>query len=265
MDRRVQKVITLMKNHLRRGVSSSQLAQSVNLSPSRLYQIFKDETGMPPAKYLRMLRMQQAEQLLETTFLSVKEIMARVGVTDESHFVRDFKRYHGLTPAQYRERFLENKLSQNGNPRQEDHLTATPALVRSLSTRSRYSSSPAPSSSTTPPPPILSRRPSYPRHLVAGKSSPRRKRILKEALGLLLLRQATFAELTTAITARIGLAMLKGRSISYRARPSTVPRRLPPTAEPPRTLPLQPSTVSKPIADPHLLAGRKRRLHRREV
>ena len=30
--------------------------------------------------------------LLTTTFLSVKEIVRRVGLTDESHFVRDFKR-----------------------------------------------------------------------------------------------------------------------------------------------------------------------------
>jgi len=51
---------------------------------------------------LKSLRMQQAGILLTTTFLSVKEIARRVGLTDESHFVRDFKRIYGVTPSEYR-------------------------------------------------------------------------------------------------------------------------------------------------------------------
>jgi predicted transposase len=46
--------------------------------------------------------MQQAATLLTTTFLSVKEIVRRIGLTDESHFVRDFKRLYGMTPSEYR-------------------------------------------------------------------------------------------------------------------------------------------------------------------
>lgn len=41
---------------------------------------------MPPARYLRRLRMRRAMELLETTNLSVKQVMARVGLCDESHF-----------------------------------------------------------------------------------------------------------------------------------------------------------------------------------
>ena len=48
--------------------------------------------------------------LLTTTFLSVKEIVRRVGLTDESHFVRDFKRFYGVTPSEYRnEAFLSSE------------------------------------------------------------------------------------------------------------------------------------------------------------
>ena len=46
--------------------------------------------------------MQHAATLLTTTFLSVKEIVRCVGGTDESHFVRDFKRIYGVTPSEYR-------------------------------------------------------------------------------------------------------------------------------------------------------------------
>jgi transcriptional regulator GlxA family with amidase domain len=102
MDQRIEMVIRLMKDDQRRAHSLSALAQSVNLSPTRLCCLFKAETGMPPASYLRKLRMNEAAMLLSSTFLSVKEIMVRVGFSDESHFVRDFKRLHGLTPTKYR-------------------------------------------------------------------------------------------------------------------------------------------------------------------
>ncbi len=102
MDRRVLTVIALMKHDPRRALPLSRLAQSVNLSPTRLCYLFKAETGTPPARYLRTLRMQDATTLLVTTFLSVKEIIGRVGFTDESHFVRDFKRIYGVTPTEYR-------------------------------------------------------------------------------------------------------------------------------------------------------------------
>ncbi|MFL6336400.1 MAG: helix-turn-helix domain-containing protein [Pyrinomonadaceae bacterium] len=105
MEHRVRKAIALAEQSLHKGWSPAKLAALVNLSPSRLHQLFKQETGVPPARYLRQLRMLRAKELLERTNLSVKQVMACVGLTDESHFVRDFKKTCGLTPARYRERF----------------------------------------------------------------------------------------------------------------------------------------------------------------
>lgn len=48
--------------------------------------------------------MERARYLLETSFLSVKEITHTVGLNDESHFVRDFKKAYGTPPARYRKR-----------------------------------------------------------------------------------------------------------------------------------------------------------------
>lgn len=102
MDPRVQKVVTLMREEFHRESSLSEMAQFVNLSPSRLRYLFKSEVGMPPTQYLKAFRMQRARELLETTFLSVKEIISSIGVNDPSHFIREFKRTYGMTPAQYR-------------------------------------------------------------------------------------------------------------------------------------------------------------------
>ena len=69
---------------------------------------------MPPIRYLRQLRMEQAKHLLESSFLSVKEIAFQVGLNDESHFVRDFKSTYGYSPALYRSQFRNNG-SGNGH------------------------------------------------------------------------------------------------------------------------------------------------------
>ena len=97
-----------MRGDVRGELSLSEFAQSVNLSVWRLCHIFKSDVGMPPMRYLRLLRMERAKDLLESSFLSVKEIAYRVGLNDESHFVRDFKATYGSSPACYRTQFRAN-------------------------------------------------------------------------------------------------------------------------------------------------------------
>ena len=108
MDKRVEKIIQMMREDVRGELSLGEFAQSVNLSVWRLCHIFKSDVGMPPIRYLRQLRMQRAKDLLESSFLSVKEIAFQVGLNDESHFVRDFKSTYGYSPALYRSQFKNN-------------------------------------------------------------------------------------------------------------------------------------------------------------
>ena len=116
MDKRVEKIIEMMRDDVRGELSLTEFAQSVNLSVWRLCHIFKSDVGMPPIKYLRLLRMERAKGLLESSFLSVKEIAFQVGLNDESHFVRDFKATYGHSPAIYRSQFKQNgNGSANGN------------------------------------------------------------------------------------------------------------------------------------------------------
>jgi len=110
LDKRVEKIIQMMREDVRGELSLSEFAQSVNLSVWRLCHIFKSDVGMPPIRYLRLLRMERAKDLLESSFLSVKEIAFQVGLNDESHFVRDFKATYGFSPSLYRSHF-KNKTS----------------------------------------------------------------------------------------------------------------------------------------------------------
>ena len=120
MSERVKKVIELMQGDPSRTFSLGEMAESVNLSPPYFCYLFKTITGVPPARYLKTLRMQQAATLLTTTFLSVKEVVRSVGCSDESHFVRDFKRIYGVTPSEYRNGALRAAEARNMEARAND-------------------------------------------------------------------------------------------------------------------------------------------------
>ena len=121
MDKRVEKILEMMRDDVRGELSLAEFAHSVNLSIWRLSHIFKSDVGMPPIKYLRLLRMERAKELLESSFLSVKEIAFQVGLNDESHFVRDFKSTYGFSPAIYRSQYKRNG---NGNGSSNGHGNA---------------------------------------------------------------------------------------------------------------------------------------------
>jgi len=107
MDARVKTAIGMMHKFLADDLSMRTLSKNVNLSATRLRQLFKQETGRAPMQYLRDLRMAQAEELLRSTFLSVKEVSFLSGAKDVSHFVRDFKKHHAMTPSEFRARIRE--------------------------------------------------------------------------------------------------------------------------------------------------------------
>ena len=103
MDARVEAVITIM----RAGKADHVESLSVRLCEPftcAAASTIKKETGLSPMEYLRDLRMQRAEHLLRSTFLTIKEVGFHAGAGDISHFVRQFKRRYGATPSQYRVR-----------------------------------------------------------------------------------------------------------------------------------------------------------------
>ena len=55
---------------------------------------------------LQRYRMGRATELLSFSRLSLKEIAAAVGIPDISYFSACYRRYHHLTPKQFRRQFV---------------------------------------------------------------------------------------------------------------------------------------------------------------
>jgi AraC family transcriptional regulator, arabinose operon regulatory protein len=105
MDQRIRDMISMLSSDVAFELSLTDTAAHVNLSVSRFRHLFKYETGMSVVQYVKTMRLKKAKELLESTPLSIKQIMAEVGIKDKSNFCRDFKKTYGLSPVKYRKDF----------------------------------------------------------------------------------------------------------------------------------------------------------------
>lgn len=102
MDPRITLAIDRMEAGLKDKLVLTTLAAEVGLSVSRFGYLFRKHTGVSPGTYLQALRMERARLLVERTSLTVREVMTEVGMTDPSHFARDFRKAHGFSPRTFR-------------------------------------------------------------------------------------------------------------------------------------------------------------------
>lgn len=111
-DEAVHHAQTVIEVEMSGEVTVTSLANRVGLSSRTLTRRFGAVVGVSPGVYQRRVRMQAARRMLETTSVSVSEIMQAVGYEDAAAFGRIFKRNAGLTPTSYRLKYQ----SSIGNP-----------------------------------------------------------------------------------------------------------------------------------------------------
>jgi AraC-like DNA-binding protein len=102
--RRLSVVIDRVRADLAYQWTVSEMASVVGVTGSQLRRL-SAETGRPsPRRLLADLRLATAAELLADPGVRVKEVTARVGIADGSHFCREFRRRYGMSPSEYRER-----------------------------------------------------------------------------------------------------------------------------------------------------------------
>ena len=91
------------KNYHDSELTMNSLAEYLQMSAVSLSIEFKNELEMNPSEYLANLRMNKAKELLRNTDMLIKDVGTAVGYEDDRSFRRRFKKYTGVTPAQYRD------------------------------------------------------------------------------------------------------------------------------------------------------------------
>ena len=95
-----------MVDHLDEDLSVPALSERAYMSPRNFARAFKREVGMTPGAYVETLRVERARALLETGDESVEQVALRCGFGTVETMRRVFRRRLGVSPGDYRERFL---------------------------------------------------------------------------------------------------------------------------------------------------------------
>jgi AraC-like DNA-binding protein len=82
----------------------ASLAKQVYLSPDYFRSVFKREVGQPVTKYLIGKRIDHARLLLTSTDTTVAQIAEECGFSSPYYFSRMFKKYSGISPAEFRKK-----------------------------------------------------------------------------------------------------------------------------------------------------------------
>ena len=81
---------------------TEEIAREMFVSPSKLRNSFKAETGITLGTYIDDMVFYRAKRFLGSKKLSIAEISSRLGFCDQFYFSRRFKEKYGKTPSEYR-------------------------------------------------------------------------------------------------------------------------------------------------------------------
>ena len=89
-----------IQDHISEKITVEQLSDLYHYNPNYFIEVFKKEANCTPYQYILRVRMQKAVQLLRRRE-NIKMVSEAVGYADISSFCRVFKKYYGVTPANY--------------------------------------------------------------------------------------------------------------------------------------------------------------------
>ncbi|HTN35682.1 MAG TPA: AraC family transcriptional regulator [Arachidicoccus sp.] len=101
----ISQSIVFMKENLHLNLALEDLASQQDLSSSHYVRIFRKKMGMPPVHYFNQLKIQKSCQYLYFTDRNIKNICVDLGFEDQYYFSRLFKRFMGISPANYRKAY----------------------------------------------------------------------------------------------------------------------------------------------------------------
>lgn len=95
-------ILYYIEQNIEKKLSVNELADVMHLHPNYFIRYFKSFFGTPPIKFINNMRMEKAKHLISEGKLSISEIAKSVGFDDTFYFSKQFKKYNGFAPTEYK-------------------------------------------------------------------------------------------------------------------------------------------------------------------
>jgi AraC-like DNA-binding protein len=101
------------------SVSIAELRRQTGLSKTRLAEAFRDQIGLAPKLYARVVRFRRAAELLQKGAEPLVEVALTVGYYDQPHMNAEFRELSGLSPREF---LAARYLTGDGNTVADSYL-----------------------------------------------------------------------------------------------------------------------------------------------
>ena len=98
---KISRALTFLRANLHEAISIDDLAKQAGMSRAVFHRKFKEATTYSPIQFVKLHRLNDASRLIASG-TTVGEAAYRVGYSSQSQFGRDFRRYFGRSPLQWR-------------------------------------------------------------------------------------------------------------------------------------------------------------------
>lgn len=103
----IDKLVELMEANMDNGeLIVDDLVAELAVSRSVFFKKLKALTGLAPIEFIKEIRITRAAELLENPEYTISQVSYMVGINDPRYFSKCFKQKYGMTPTEYKERFV---------------------------------------------------------------------------------------------------------------------------------------------------------------
>lgn len=106
----IKQSISYIQQNASSKLTIDEIASHVGLSSSYFMKLFKESTKMTCVEYIKILRLNNAANMLKETDESILQIAQSCGFFNLSLFNREFKRYYSITPSLYRKKYKMSEI-----------------------------------------------------------------------------------------------------------------------------------------------------------
>ncbi|MDL2314175.1 PAS domain-containing protein [Desulfovibrio sp. OttesenSCG-928-C14] len=133
----IERALELMSMRLQENLSLGELAEAAHISEAHFIRMFKRKLRLAPMKYYMRMKIHHAASLI-IQGNKIKEVAERTGFYNEAHFSREFRKYMGIPPREYKPSYVEQlKIRHHEDQRRlsffssvlSDFIDAIPDLI----------------------------------------------------------------------------------------------------------------------------------------
>ena len=106
-DEEIKQAQVFIEQRYRDRLNVNEIIEDIGIGRRTFERRFKKQTGNTVMEYIQRVKVEAAKRELEKGYKTVNEVMFEVGYQDNKAFRNVFRKYSGMSPSDYRLKFVK--------------------------------------------------------------------------------------------------------------------------------------------------------------